>query len=83
MRAVLEFDLGNPDDVMAHYRCVESLNMASALFEIAYNLGKKCRYIAESEENNGKDMYDGVDLCFEKIHEVFEDYGIDIDKLIN
>jgi len=28
MKATLEFDLNDPDDRMAHFRCVKSLDMA-------------------------------------------------------
>ena len=38
MRAIFEFDLEDPDDRQAHLRCTKSLNMACALFELAYNL---------------------------------------------
>ena len=32
MKAVLKFDLDNPDDVISHIRCVKALDMACILF---------------------------------------------------
>ena len=37
MKAVLRFNLDDPDDQMAHKRCLESTKMAIALFEILNN----------------------------------------------
>jgi hypothetical protein len=37
MTATLEFNLDNPDDRMAHLRCVTSLEMALVIFECLYN----------------------------------------------
>jgi hypothetical protein len=39
MTAILEFDLDNPDDKMAHLRCVTSLEMALVIFECLHNKG--------------------------------------------
>ena len=41
MKAKLEFDLDNPEEKKEHFRCIKSLDMACALFEIANNLRKK------------------------------------------
>lgn len=40
MKAILEFDLDDPEDEMAHRRCIMSLKMAIALFEIIHNTGR-------------------------------------------
>lgn len=39
MKAILEFDLNDPDDKMAHYRCIKSLEMALVIFQVALNNG--------------------------------------------
>ena len=77
MKATLTFDLNDHDERMAHYRCVEALNMAIVLFEISVNLKKKCMHSAENLED-----VKGIDICFEQIHELLNDYGINLDKLI-
>ena len=81
MKAVLEFDLNDPDDRMAHLRAIKSLDMTIALFEIQANLKKRCERIAESKEGD-LDVYDGIDLVFQHISELMYDNGIIIDDLI-
>jgi hypothetical protein len=53
MTSTLTFDLSNPEDQMAHYRCVKALDMALCLFRIReliyskeYNTGEKLSMIA-------------------------------------
>jgi len=41
MKAVLEFDLNDLDDIRAHNRCIKATDMALALFEIEINLKKQ------------------------------------------
>ena len=81
MKAKLEFDLNDRDDVYAHIRCVKSIDMASVLFQIAYNLKKRVtrRLEAEPEE---RDEFDGVSEVFSDIYDLLEEYNINIDELI-
>jgi len=44
MKAILEFDLNEMDDSMAHKRCAKATDMAIALWEIAYNTKKRIGY---------------------------------------
>ena len=81
-KAILEFDLDNPEDRMAHLRCVKSTDMACAIFEIAKNLEKRCERICDSMEADS-DQYDGVYITFQQIKELFDEHGINIDELIN
>lgn len=80
MKAKLTFDLDNLDDVVAHNRCVKSLDMASVLFQIAANLRKQCEHTCENMTNS--DQFDGVELVFSEIDKLLEEYNIDIDDLI-
>lgn len=82
MKAILEFNLDEPDDRMAHLRAVKSLDMASVLFEIQHNLKKKCEHIADSQEADS-DIHDGVYLVFQQLNELLFDNGIIIDDLIS
>jgi hypothetical protein len=81
MKAVLEFDLNDPDDRMAHLRAIKSLDMIITLFEIQANLKKRCERIAESKEGD-LDVYDGIELVFQHISELMYENGIIIDDLI-
>lgn len=73
MKAILEFDLSNPDEEYAHRRCVDSFKMAAVLFEITHNLKRKWKF-SEKEPT--------LDEVFEEIHKLVEDYGISITNLM-
>lgn len=79
-KAILEYDLNDPDDNMAHLRAVKSLDMALVLWEIVYNTKKK---IYSDIEINKLDAYDAVDKLFDKIHDEMNSNGINIDELVN
>jgi len=62
LKAILEFDLNDPDDRQAHLRCVKSLEMAAALFEIV---------------NNSHRFVRDVEHYQQKINEAIGDLNID------
>ena len=68
MKAKLEFDLEDLDDVMAHLRCVKSLDMALALFKIQGIIRDKWQFNA--------------DEIGKKINEAFEEYDINLEDLV-
>ncbi len=85
MKEILEFDLNDPDDRMSHLRCVKSLEMALALWEIRMNLRKYSERTAEAKEFNNEesDIFNGIEIVLERIHEIFEENNIDVEELIN
>ena len=83
MKAMLEFDLDDFSDQLAHLRCVKSQDMALALW-CFYQSRKTIEWRIESNENKGikVDSYDVVKLVFESLYAELEKYDINIDKLI-
>lgn len=79
-KATLEYDLSDPDDVMAHKRAVKSLDMAMALWDIVHNTKKGLEW---SMEGKDMDKYDALELVFERIHEILDEHNINTDELIN
>ena len=79
-KATLEYDLSDPDDVMAHLRAVKSLDMAMALWDIVHNTKKGLEWSMEGKEI---DKYDALELVYEKIHEILNEHNINTDELIN
>ena len=71
MRATLEFDLDDPEDVQAHLRCLKSLDMAIIFFEIVNNLHRK---LPENADAN---------TVLKRITELLEYNDIDINNLTN
>lgn len=84
MKAILKFDLSDPDDALAHLRCIKSLDMALVLWTIATNTKKNLMFdIVQKEEKNGKlEYYEIVDIIYQRIYEILNEYDIDVDKLI-
>ncbi len=80
MKAILEFDLNDPDDTVAHLRAVKAIDMALVLWEMTYNTKKGIKW--EIEGRGIKDPYEVLDIVMEKLYEEMNDRGIIIDKLI-
>jgi len=81
MKAVLEFDLDDADDMRAHLRAVKSLDMALVLWEILYNFNKKGeRYIETLKE--GDRGYDVLDFFMGQVRGLCDEHGIIIDDLV-
>lgn len=78
-KAILEYDLNDPDDAMAHLRAVKSLDMALVLWEMTHNTKKRLQSQAEDEK---LDSYDAIEKVFEKFWEAMEERGIKLDDLI-
>ena len=72
MKAILKFDLNEQDDILAHKRCVKSLDMAIALWDIDQYLRTESKY---------KDMTIAYEIR-EKFHEIMTDHGLNFDDLI-
>ena len=83
-KAILEYDLDNYDDRMAHKRAVKSTDLALALWEIEMNLRKKLERELESKElkNEDVEVYDVIDMCMENIINTIRDHNIDVEDLI-
>jgi hypothetical protein len=70
MKATIEFNLDDQDDVMAHFRCVKALDMALALWTFSGRIRKLV-----DDEN-------GVDAFWDEWEETMQEYGIKFDELI-
>lgn len=83
MNAQLTFDLTDPDDRMAHLRCVKAMDMALVLWEIHYNLYKRIEneIAHHSEQGTPMDAFEAQDLIFEALRELFDEHGINVDEL--
>jgi hypothetical protein len=75
MKAILEFNLDEHDDAMAHNRAVQSLEMALFIWD----LSAKIRELTDTSED-GK--YIDEKHIWEAWEELTEKYNLNIDKLI-
>ena len=84
-KGTLEFDLDNPDDSMAFYRAVKSLDICLVLWEILYNTKKGFQYDIEAlpEQVTKEDMYEMIDLIYSKLWEIANEKSINLNELVN
>ena len=78
MEAILKFNLDNPDDKIAHMRCVKATDMALMLWDIKQNIRNKLKYdekLSEAEFHQWEIMQD-------EFYSIADDYGINLDELI-
>jgi hypothetical protein len=82
--ATLTFDLTDIDDRLEHFKCVKSAAMASFIHELVYNAKKSIKYSIEAKQikDEAFDVYDAVELVFERIHYLLDEEKIDISELI-
>lgn len=78
MKAILEFNL--PEDNTEYLTTIKAVDMANFIFELVYNTKKGLM-----NELSILDEYkeDGIEMVFEKIHELLKYHNIDIDELID
>lgn len=80
MKAILEFNMDEKEDLMAHMRAVKSLDMACVLFEIRSNLRRRLEdYIENSKPQNNHML---LEQLFEEIDDEFDEHNINLDELI-
>jgi hypothetical protein len=78
-KAIIKYDLSDPDDLREFKQNAASSAMASALFEITYNAKKRLEFELEQKENINK--YETLELVFERISEILYENNINIDEL--
>ena len=80
--ALLKYDLTDPDDQIEFNRACAALDLSVAVWEIVHNLKKRVERELESKESSTDQEFEVLDNVFAKIHELLNDRGINIDKLI-
>jgi hypothetical protein len=78
MKGILEFDLNDFDDRMAHERCVKATDLALVIWELTHN---SYRGLTNGyDEDDG--YHKGVDAVYDRLRELLDEHGVTIDKLI-
>ena len=74
MKATLEFDLNELDDIKSHLRCVKALDMALALWHIRM-MRKDLEHMEDVNELTTENV-------ISKIFEILDDHTLNTDELI-
>lgn len=69
MKAILEFDLSDRDDAKAHYGACRAFDTACALFDI--------------EQLLFRDEIEDIEFFKKEIREIYKEYNIVVNKLID
>lgn len=78
-KAILEFDLNEPDDVEAHKRVVKSLDLTLALWDIEQYLRSQVKY----NESLSKEAYDALDKARGEFYDILNKRNISFDELLS
>ena len=78
-KGILEFDLNEPDDIIAHKRAVKATDLALALWQFGYNKKKGHEWKVDKYESKE----DVIDAIYDEFWDVMREHGINIDELIN
>jgi ABC-type xylose transport system substrate-binding protein len=80
-KAILKYDISDPEDSQDFKRAVKSFDMAMALWDII-QLRKKMENRFEAQDNTNNDVFDGIDAMAEGIVSILDQHGIIVDELI-
>lgn len=78
MKATLEFDLNEQEDIAAHKRAVKALDMAVALWDIDQYLRTQVKY----NEALSQEAHDAFESAREKFYEILNERNINIDDIL-
>ena len=83
MKVNLELKFNLPEDRESYYQYVNAPKLGAVLWEITHNLRKQCEREAEKNEETflGFDITDGVEIVFNHIYRILEEYNIDTNEL--
>lgn len=81
MKAIIEFNLNDADDMQAYEIHNKAKDMAYILWQLMTNKKKELEY--KLEEHPKFSSFDVLDMVFEEIGLMLQDENIDIYKLIS
>ena len=77
-KAILEFNLDEHDDQVAHLRAVKALDMALALWDMDGYLRAKIKY-GELDDK----VHDAFQEARDELRSIMQKHSVDLDELIN
>ena len=79
MKAILEFDLNEPDDAEAHKRAIKALDIMLALWDIEKYLRAQTKY----NENLTQEACDALEEARKEFYSILNKYSISFDELLS
>ena len=81
-KAILKYDISDPEDSQDFKRAIKSFDMAMALWDII-QLRKKMENRFEAQDNTNNDVFDGINAMAQGIGDILDQYNINVDELLN
>lgn len=78
-KAILEFDLTDPDDKVEHERAVKSLDLCLALWDIDQYLRAQTKY---ASDDMPEEAYDALTKAREEFYNIMNEHNISLDQLL-
>ena len=78
-KAILEFDLNEPDDASEHMRMLKSVDILVVLWGREQYLRSRLKY----EDNISDNEYKAVEAAREKLYELMNARSVSLDDLMN
>jgi hypothetical protein len=79
-KAILEFNLDEQDDQVAHMRALKSTDLALSLWDIDQYLRSQTKYAADSIS---PEVFTCLIDIRDKLHEIMSNHSINLDELIH
>ena len=81
-KAILEFNLDDHEDEMAHLRAIKALDMALALWDMDQYFRSQMKY-GNNDCELSDDAYKALEEAREELREFMSSRGINLDELIS
>lgn len=78
-KAILEYDLTDPDDVIEYNRVNKVLDLALAIWDIDNFLRSKTKY---APDNMPQEKYEAYNEVREELYEILNKYSINMDNIL-
>lgn len=78
-KAILEFDLTDPDDNVAHNRAVKALDLCLALWDIDQYLRAQTKYAPDDMPD---EVYDALSKARDEFYSIMSEHTISLDNLL-
>lgn len=78
-KAVLKYDLSDPDDRIEHLRAVKATDMALVIWDFVYNMRKR---VEDEIEERDLNAHSSLDVIMDNLNDSLAEHGIIIDDLV-
>ena len=79
-KAILEYNLDDPQDREAHLRAVKSTDLALALWDMDQHLRSKTKYAPDSMP---PEAYEALLEARDRLRQIMSEYSIDLEELMS